>query len=84
MISQWDKLADVSVEISSRDLSLSVPDFVDKVSGPMAVALAEKINAEGLQLVKDIPYFSGIAGTTPADLADFFCDTQRSQYEQST
>ncbi len=66
-----DKLADVSVEISSKDLSLSVPDFVDKVSGPMSVALAEKINAEGLQLVKDIPYFSGIAGTTPSELSDF-------------
>ena len=66
-----DRLADVSVEISSKDLSLSVPDFVDKVSGPMSVALAEKINAEGLQLVRDIPYFSGVAGTTPGALTDF-------------
>ncbi len=66
-----DRLADVSVEVSSKDLSLSVPDFVDKVSGPMAVALAEKINAEGLQLVRDIPYFSGVAGTTPSELTDF-------------
>jgi hypothetical protein len=66
-----DKLADVSVEVSSKDLSLSVPDFVDKVSGPMAVALAEKINAEGLQLVRDIPYFSGESGETPDGLDDF-------------
>ena len=37
----------------------------------MAVALAEKINAEGLQLVRDIPYFSGESGETPDGLDDF-------------
>ncbi len=66
-----DKLADVSVEVTSKDLSLSVADFVEKVSGPMAVALAEKINREGLALACDIPYYSGVSGTTPDDLDDF-------------
>lgn len=66
-----DKLADVSVEITSKELALSMDDFVAQVMEPMAVALAEKINGEGLALAKDIPYYSGVAGTTPDDLDDF-------------
>ncbi|MEX1376506.1 MAG: P22 phage major capsid protein family protein [Eubacteriales bacterium] len=66
-----DKLADVSVEITSKELALSMEDFASQVMEPMAVALAEKINKEGLELAKDIPYFSGTAGVTPDDLDDF-------------
>lgn len=66
-----DKLADVSVEITSKELALSMEDFVAQVMEPMAVALAEKINREGLELAKDVPYFTGTAGLTPDDLDDF-------------
>ncbi|MDO4549099.1 MAG: P22 phage major capsid protein family protein [Clostridia bacterium] len=38
---------------------------------PAAVALAEKINSDGLALYSDIPYVCGTAGTTPSGLADF-------------
>ena len=68
---KMDKLADVSVEITSKELALSMEDFAAQVMEPMAVALAEKINREGLELAKDIPYFTGEAGTTPDDLDDF-------------
>ncbi|MEG2658718.1 MAG: P22 coat protein, partial [Clostridiales bacterium] len=37
---------------------------------PAAIAIAEKINRDGLALYKDIPSFCGIAGTTPAALDD--------------
>lgn len=66
-----DKLADVSVEITSKELALSMDDFAAQVMEPMAVALAEKINKEGLELAMDVPYFTGTAGTTPDDLDDF-------------
>ena len=48
------------------------PDDLDRIFiEPAAVALAEKINAEGLALYKDIPYAVGTAGTTPNSLAAF-------------
>ncbi len=66
-----DKVADVSVEISSKDLALSQPEFNNKVTEPAMLALAEKINKDGLDVYKDVPYFSGTAGTTPAAVTDF-------------
>lgn len=66
-----DKVADVSVEISSKDLALSIPDFTEQITEPAMVALAEKINKDGLGLYVDIPYYSGISGTTPSKVEDF-------------
>jgi hypothetical protein len=66
-----DKVADVSVEISSKDLALSQPEFPRKVTEPAMVALAEKINRDGLEVYKDIPYYSGVAGTIPSAVTDF-------------
>ena len=37
---------------------------------PAAVALAQKINSDGLALYKDIPYVCGTPGTTPSKLED--------------
>lgn len=65
-----DKLADVSVEVTSKDLALKMADFLKQQVEPMSIALAEKINADGLALAKDIPYFSGTAGTTPDAVDD--------------
>lgn len=65
-----DKLADVSVQVTSKELALGEPQFVEKVTRPMAMALAEKINREGFDLYKDIPYFIGESGKTPSVLAD--------------
>ncbi|GMQ61194.1 P22 phage major capsid protein family protein [Vallitalea maricola] len=65
-----DKLADVSVEVTSKQLALEAAEFRQQVTEPMAVALAEKINREGLDLYQDIPYFSGTSGTTPGALQD--------------
>ncbi len=68
---KMDKIADVSLEVTSKELALTMPQFCEQVIEPMAAAIAEKINAEGLELAKDIPYISGVAGTTPDDLDDF-------------
>lgn len=66
-----DKIADVSVALTSKELTLSLESLKKSVLEPAAVALAEKINADGLALYKDIPYVVGTAGTTPDGLDDF-------------
>lgn len=65
-----DKIADVSVELSAKEMALNAEDFTKQVIEPAMVAIAEKINADGLALYKDIPYVYGEAGTTPSTLTD--------------
>lgn len=65
-----DKIADVSVELSAKEMALNAEDFTKQVIEPAMVAIAEKINADGLALYKDIPYTYGTAGTTPSSLSD--------------
>ncbi len=66
-----DKIADVSVEVGSKEMTLNIESFTDQVIQPAAVAIAEKINQDGFALYRDIPYLVGTAGSTPAELADF-------------
>ncbi len=65
-----DKIADVSVEVTAKEMALSLESFSKQVIEPAAVAIAEKINSDGLALYKDIPYAVGTPGTTPGDLED--------------
>ncbi len=67
---QLDKIADVSVELSAKEMALNAEDFAKQVLEPAMVAIAEKINADGLALYKDIPYVCGEAGVTPSSLSD--------------
>jgi len=66
-----DKLADVSFKISAKDFALAMPAFKTKYLRSAVQAIAQKVNQDGLNLYKDIPYFYGVAGTTPDALADF-------------
>lgn len=66
-----DKIADVSVELTAKEMALNLSDFTKQVLEPAAIAIAEKINKDGLELYKDIPYVSGTAGTTPEGIAAF-------------
>ena len=68
-----NKIATVDVAATALESAVSMNnldalrrDFIE----PAAQALAEKINRDGLELYKDIPYFTGNAGTTPASLND--------------
>lgn len=65
-----DKIATVDVEFSAIERATNVDDMVRLFVEPASVALAEKINSDGLALYKDIPYITGVAGTTPDELSD--------------
>ena len=66
-----DKLATVDAEFGAIARATSVDDLNRLFIEPAAVALAEKINGDGLALYADIPYIVGTAGTTPDGLDDF-------------
>lgn len=66
-----DKLATVDVKASAVETAVNISDLNRVFIEPATVALAEKINAEGLALAKEIPYAVGTAGTTPDSLAAF-------------
>lgn len=65
-----DKIADVTVEVTSKQLGLNIQDFGSQVVDGAMQALAQKIDADLLSLYKDVPYVSGTAGQTPKVLAD--------------
>lgn len=68
-----DQIATVDVKWGALEGAVNLTeqklqtDFVD----PAAVALAEQINADGLDIYKVIPTKIGAAGTTPSALTDF-------------
>lgn len=65
-----DKIADVSVDVSALEGATNINDINRQFIEPAAVALAQKINSDGLALYTDVPYIGGTAGTTPDELAD--------------
>lgn len=65
-----DKIATVDIEVGALEGAVSFDDVNRLFIEPAAVALAQKINSDGLFLYKDIPYVGGVAGTTPDDLTD--------------
>jgi hypothetical protein len=65
-----DHLADVSLEYSAIQRAVSIGNLAKEIEGA-AIALAQKINSDGLLLYKDIPYFSGAANADPDGLDDF-------------
>ena len=63
-----DHIADVSVEITSKELTLDRVAFNEKILIPMMEAIAEKINKEGLEMYKNVYKTLGTAGTTPSTI----------------
>lgn len=63
-----DHIADVSVEITSKELTLDRVAFNEKILTPMMEAIAEKINKEGLEMYKNVYKTLGTAGTTPSTI----------------
>ena len=65
-----DKIASVDIEVSALDAALNFDSIERLFIEPAAIALAEKLNADGLALYRDIAAKVGEAGKTPADLSD--------------
>ncbi len=65
-----DKIASVDIEVSALDAALNFDSVERLFIEPAAIALAEKLNADGLALYRDIAAAVGEAGKTPAELSD--------------
>lgn len=63
-----DKIADVSVAVTSKEMTLNIDDFGSQVIEGAMQALAQKIDHSLTGLYADIPYFHGTAGITPNSL----------------
>jgi len=66
-----DRIATVDAEVSALEGALDFDSVKRLFIEPAAAALAEKINNDGLDLYRDIPYVAGEAGKTPGALSDF-------------
>jgi len=64
-----DKIADVTVDITSKQLTLNVQDFGEQVVEGAMQAIAQKIDEDLADLYKDVYNYSGDAGQTPDKLA---------------
>lgn len=63
-----DKIADITLEVTSKQLSLDIKNFSKQVIEPAMIELADKIDREICNVYKDIPYIAGFEGQTPNDL----------------
>jgi hypothetical protein len=67
-----EHIADVSVIVSSQEMTLNIDDFNEQIITPAMEAIAQKVDADiHKDFYKGIPYFSGTSGTTPNALPDF-------------
>ena len=65
---KMDKIADVSTEITSKELTMDPVTFKEDVLEPAIIAIAEKINKEGLEMYKYVYKTLGTSGTTPSTI----------------
>jgi hypothetical protein len=64
-----DTQAGVDVNFTSKELTLDIDDFSDRVLKPAMATIANKIDLDGLALYKDVFSSVGTPGTTPATAA---------------
>ena len=65
-----EHLATVDMHVGAIEAACDFDSVIRMFIEPAAVALAEKINNEGLALYRDIPTIAGTAGETPDGLDD--------------
>jgi len=64
-----DKIADVTVEVTSKQLALNLDDFGEQIVEGAMQALAQKIDNDLAGLYTAVPYYSGTPGNTPDALS---------------
>lgn len=67
---ELDTIADVSVEVTSKEMTCNIDDFQYQVIDGAVPALASHIQNKLLQLYKDVYSWTGASGTTPDGLDD--------------
>lgn len=65
-----DTIADVSVEVTSKEMSLDIVDFGTQVVEGAVLGIQELIDQKCAGLYLDIPYFAGTSGDSPDSLTD--------------
>lgn len=65
-----DKILDVSVEVTSKEMTLDIDSFTEQITRPALASLAQKVDAYLAGLYIDIPYYYGVSGATPDELKD--------------
>ena len=66
---QLDTQAGVDVNFTSKELTLDISDFSERVLKPAMATVANKIDLDGLALYKDVYSSVGTLGTPPATAA---------------
>ncbi|MGN7942855.1 P22 phage major capsid protein family protein [Metabacillus sp. 22489] len=61
-----DTHLDVSFEVTAKELTLDISEFSEQFVQPAMRAIAQKVDEKIAKLYKDIPFYYGIAGQTPA------------------
>lgn len=77
-----DTIASVDVELTAIESACDMDSMTRLFLEPAAAALAEKINADGLMLYRDVRQNCGIAGTPPDTLSAFANASPASGREQ--
>jgi hypothetical protein len=67
---QLEKHFDVSFEVTSKELSLSLEDFSTQILQPAVIAMAQGVDSYLLSKYVEINQFVGTAGDAPDSLAD--------------
>ena len=65
-----NQIADVSVELESKQLTLDIQNFGDQVIDGAMLAIQEKIDKGISAMYQYVPYYSGVSGATPETLAN--------------
>ena len=74
---QLDTQAGVDVNFTSKELTLDISDFSNRVLKPAMATIANKIDVDGLALYSDVYSSVGILGVPPADAAILLSANQK-------